>query len=386
MRGSSEVAVRRFDPDPTPDGHVAVGGITGGPHSLDRVVRSAGDAGMSTLPLPGGPARRRFPTGLATGRTRHRIADPDDALALVAPALGAAEDALRSLVAHEVEALPHVARYLIDAGGKRLRPALTALGARALGLEPSPELMCCGELIHLGSLLHDDVVDQGDVRRGRSAAHVAYGNAVAVLAGDLCVAKALITAAQSGGPVAAEALAGTVAEMAAGEVLQLQNAGRIHDDVDVYLEVIERKSASLLSWCASAAALATGDVAAAEVLGAYGRLVGLAFQITDDVLDFREGTGKLPGVDLRERKVTLPLVHAMHRIDGLRERLADHAPDDAEVAAIVAEVAASGALEAALDDAEGYVHQALDALEELPDSDGRDALAVLASSLVGRRS
>lgn len=352
-------------------------------HDVDLGPESVAPYGSD---LPGGPARRLRASGVATGRTRHVIAGSLDALALVAEDLRAAEAVLGTLVELDVPALPHVARYLIAAGGKRLRPALTALGARALGVAPDPELVCCGELIHLGSLLHDDVVDQGDERRGRAAAHVVYGNAVAVLAGDLCVAKALLTASRAGGPAAAEALARTVAEMAAGEVLQLQNAGRLRTDLGVYLQVIERKSASLISWCASAAALAAGDAAAAQALGTYGRLVGVAYQITDDVLDYHDHTGKPPGADLRERKVTLPLLHAMARLPGLRARLEDHAPDDAEVAVLVAEIRASGALEAASAEADAYVARALEALEALPDTAGRAALGSLARYLVERSS
>lgn len=363
-----------------------------------RVVATLGD-GISTAipeasprmssvsPLPGGSAHRERPTGLRGGRPRSRpatLASPMEALALVADDLRAVEGRLRALVDDRVAAVPHVARYLVDAGGKRLRPALTALGARALGRAPGVDLACAGELIHLGSLLHDDVVDQGAVRRGQPAAHVLYGNAVAVLAGDFCVARALLAAA-SAGARAGEALAATVADMAAGEVLQLQRAGQLDTDRDTYLDVIDRKSASLIAWCTAAEALAVGDEVAAEALSRFGRRVGAAYQITDDVLDYAAHTGKPPGADLRERKVTLPLLYAMERRPDLRDRLAAP-PDDDAVAALVADVRATGALDAALADAHDLVDEAVAGLDALPEGPARDALVVLGRYLVDRTS
>ncbi len=339
-----------------------------------------------TSALPGGPARRYAPSGLRSPRGRTRISGPAAALGLVADELRESEAHLRDVVDERVAALPHVARYLIDAGGKRLRPALAALGAKALGVEPlPPELLCAGELIHLGSLLHDDVVDDSDARRGRATAHTLYGNAVAVLAGDFCVARALLAASQHGGPAAAEALAATVAEMAAGEVLQLQRAGDLSTDRATYFEVIDRKSASLIAWCTAAAAYKHGDRAAAEALASFGRKVGLAYQITDDVLDHEEGTGKPPGADVRQRKVTLPLLYAMERRPDLRARLeAPH--EDALLPGLLADVRATGALSAALADAHALVAEAIDGLAALPPGDGRDALEVLGRYLVERTS
>ena len=233
-----------------------------------------------------------------------------------------------SLVQSDVAAVPAVAGYLVDAGGKRLRPALTALGARAVGLFPVPiRLMCVGELLHLGSLLHDDVVDDGDLRRDRPAAHRVYGNAVTVLTGDFCLARAVLLASEEGGAAAVHALGQVVTEMAEGEVLQLQRAGDLTCTVDQYLDVVARKSAALIAWCAPGRRPRDPpDRRRPQALEAFGRAVGIAFQITDDVLDYVEGTGKIRGADLRERKVTLPLIRAMEVVPGLREELADGPP------------------------------------------------------------
>jgi octaprenyl-diphosphate synthase len=341
---------------------------------------------MHTRPmLPGGEASRPIPGGIGAGIRRSHIHDAGEALGLVADELRAAEEMLRTLVGADVTAVTAIAHYLADSGGKRLRPALTALGARAAGLDAiSVRLMCCGELIHLGSLLHDDVVDQGDIRRGRPSAHVVYGNAVSVLAGDFCVARAICAASEEGGGRVGAALARTVAEMAEGEVLQLQRAGDLSNTRETYLGIIDRKSASLIAWCASAGALSADLDDRAAALAIYGRAIGRAFQIADDVLDYHTSTDKLPGADLRERKVTLPLLYAMDSVPGLRARLAEGAPSNGELSSWLVRVRASGALEAALSDARTWVEEGIDALDTLPPGPAREALIVLGHAVVER--
>jgi octaprenyl-diphosphate synthase len=308
-----------------------------------------------------------------------------EAFTLVGDELAAAERALLALVQSDVAAVPAVAGYLVEAGGKRLRPALTALGARAVGYDrPTARLMCVGELIHLGSLLHDDVVDEGLTRRGKDAAHRVYGNAVTVLTGDFCLARAVLLASEEGGHEAVTALARAVTEMAEGEVLQLQRAGDLFCDRPSYMEVVEKKSAALIAWCAAAGAYAAGDARAATALHGFGRGVGVAFQITDDVLDYRAGTGKAPGADLRQRKVTLPLLYAMETAPNLRAELERGAPDDRALPGLIERIRATGALERALDDARALVVRSLHALDALPAGPGRDALAVLGGHLVER--
>jgi octaprenyl-diphosphate synthase len=334
--------------------------------------------------LPGGPATREHPAGVKAGAPLTRLEDVVGALALVDDDLKASEEQLTKLIHSDVAAVPAVGGYLVDAGGKRLRPALTALGAMVCGgHDRLHELMCVGELIHLGSLLHDDVVDDGSRRRGRDATHRVYGNAVTVLTGDFCLARAVWLAAEAGGHGTVTALARAVTEMAEGEVLQLQRAGDLDCTYEDYLDVVERKSAALISWCAAASAW-DADIATAEALAGYGRAVGVAFQITDDVIDYRTGTGKVPGADLRERKVTLPLLLAMEHTPDIRERLKMGSPTDAEVIQLIADITASGALSNALDAAHGFVEDGLLALNTLPDSDGRRALEVLGRYLVER--
>lgn len=329
---------------------------------------------------PAEVVRRLHPVGLHAGAPLTFIETPADVFALAAPAMAAAEDRLRELVASEVDVVEAIGAYTASAGGKRLRPLLTALGAGAVGFDrPLDGLMCAGELIHLGSLLHDDVVDDGETRRGKPAGQRVYGNAAVILTGDFCLARAVLLAAEEGGHAPVTALARAVTAMAEGEVLQLQRAGDLDTTLEQYLEMIDKKSAALIAWCAAAGALAAGEDAAAEVLACFGRAVGVAFQITDDVLDYAEGTGKPPGQDLREKKLTLPLLFAMERLPELRQRV--HTDN---VDTLLALVRGTGALDRAQAEARRRVEAALAELDVLPPSAWREALGVLGRYLVDR--
>jgi len=222
-----------------------------------------------------------------------------------------------------------------------------------------------------------------DARRGQATANQVYGNAIAVLSGDFCVGRALRLAFQEGGGDCALRLAATVEEMAEGEVLQLQRAGQVDADRAGYLEVANRKSASLIAWCAMAPALRDGLAEEAAALEAYGRNVGLAFQVADDILDFSPDTGKTPGADLRERKVTLPILHAFERLPTLKDRLRGEL-SDADILELVDEVVASGALEAAREEAFRWIAEARQALQALPEGPGRDALDAVAGFVAER--
>jgi octaprenyl-diphosphate synthase len=287
-----------------------------------------------------------------------------------------------------IPAVSEIGQYLASAGGKRFRPLLTCLGAGAAGFDGSVgDLACIGELIHLGSLLHDDVVDDGQERRGQPSAQRVYGNPAVILTGDYCVAHGLLLAAEHGGHTAVAKLAWTVSAMSEGEVTQLLNRGNLDLDIRSYLEIVHKKSATLIAWCAAAGAWAMEDHAASEALYTYGLSVGTAFQITDDVLDYtgqKTMTGKRRGQDLAERKMTLPLLIAMEREPGLRERLRQGNPSPERIPALLERVQASGATEAALQEARDLVDNGLAALHTLPESIHRDGLESLAHHLVDR--
>ena len=232
--------------------------------------------------------RRRLPWGLSSGQTRSVIHGPQEALALVADKLAQCESEIQGQLMSEVAALSEVSQYLVRAGGKRLRPTLSAFGARVLGDAPNPKLMCAGELIHLGSLLHDDVVDLGVTRRGQPVTQSVYGNAAAILGGDYCIARATLISAEQGNVELSHRLAQVLTAMAEGEMLQLNRAADLTTTREAYYEVIERKAAVLIAWCASSHAWVAGRHDEARALEAYGRSVGMGLS------DHRRCAG-LPG-------------------------------------------------------------------------------------------
>ena len=310
-------------------------------------------------------------------------------VALLGDELHRSEQHLQAMLVSSVPAVSAIGRYLADSGGKRLRPLLTGLSARAAGHEGDvSRLMCAGELLHLGSLLHDDVVDDASERRGRPAAHLVHGNAGVILTGDVCLARSVQVAAEEGGHEAVLALTRVVAEMSEGEVLQLLNRSNLALERAVYDDIIERKSAALISWCAAAGAWAAGRPQAVSGLTAFGRAVGIAFQITDDVLDYAGDTsvtGKQTGRDLIERKVTLPLLLAFEADPSLAAAVAASTDTPAEVAALVRRVTATGAPARALSMARTHVEQGIEALHAATrPSPYRDALEGLAHHLVDR--
>lgn len=333
-------------------------------------------------------AQRQRPAGLHAGARRTTISDVAEIFALVAEEMAETEATLQQQLQLTIPAVAEIGSYLAQSGGKRLRPLLSALGARAVGFDGDmPKLCSVGELLHLGSLLHDDVVDDGHERRGQPAAQRVFGNPAVILTGDFCVARGLQLAAEHGGHEAVTRLAATVATMSEGEVTQLLNAGNLDLDPETYLEIVHKKSATLISWCAAAGAWGVGNTAAAQALVSFGHSIGSAFQITDDVLDYtgtKATTGKRRGRDLAERKMTLPLIIAMARIPGLKDRLRAGDPSPERIPALIESVLECGAAEDALQEARTRVQTGITALDALPDTPYRGGLVSLAHKLVER--
>jgi octaprenyl-diphosphate synthase len=306
------------------------------------------------------------------------------------------------------------ARHLVGAGGKRVRPLLVILAARAaatqsvhvvadhkIGHEPNTHetgetraaltrLAQAAELVHAATLLHDDVLDDGRTRRGLPAARVLWGNAASVLGGDFLLIRALeLTAASNIDGTLAELL-GAIGSMIDGEALQLQHRGKSDLDPAGYLSVVDGKTASLFAWCGRAGARLAGAGHLADALGAYGLHLGRAFQIVDDVLDV-EGDpcalGKSVLSDLREGKLTLPVLYALEHEPELRARLAHCLAADLDEAAEVAEaIARTGAAQRARTTAQRETAAAIESLSALPRSIWADALRHIAHELCARVS
>jgi octaprenyl-diphosphate synthase len=293
------------------------------------------------------------------------------------------------------------AHHLIDLGGKHLRPLCVALASRfGEGFTPrARSLAVAVELVHSATLLHDDVVDLAERRRGAPAACVVYGNAASIFAGDWLLVAALRRIAAAGVEGLLDQMLAVIDEMIVAESVQLERRGKLAGARADYFAIIEGKTAALFRWAMIAGARAAGMPPAAEsALERFGLHLGIAFQAVDDELDYggsggEPGTGKDPLVDLREGKVTFPLVVALERepaLHGQLERmLAEHAespPPRDQLAAVAARIRATGALAATRALAEEHVRRALAVLEELPAGPARDALVTVALASLERSS
>ena len=312
-------------------------------------------------------------------------------LALVSEPMQALETRLTTQMDSPVGRIPDVGGHLLGAGGKRLRPLLAVLASRAtdVPLDVAIAVGCAAELIHTATLFHDDVVDNGTVRRGRPAARMVYGNGIAVLVGDFCFARGLESVAATGSLAAVEALAAAVTEMAEGEVAQLEGAGDPDATADGYFDVVDRKTGSLMAWCARVGGVLPAPLDAA--LARYGRLLGRAFQITDDVLDCAgddTASGKSPGRDLQEGKLTLPVLLACQARpalrDDIRAAMGESGVSMQDAARIMQVTRAAGGLDRAHTEAVTLARDAAAELQAVPPSPYRDALAALAHLSVER--
>ncbi|MEO8015162.1 MAG: polyprenyl synthetase family protein [Polaromonas sp.] len=317
------------------------------------------------------------------------------ALALIADDMQAMDAIIALRLESDVPLVGQVSQYIIAAGGKRLRPALVLLMSGALGYRGPQRLNLAAvvEFIHTATLLHDDVVDESTLRRGRSTANEVFGNPASVLVGDFLYSRAFQMMVEVGEMRIMQTLAEATNVIAEGEVLQLMNMHDAGLTEEGYLRVIRSKTAKLFEASARLAALLAGSSAAVEQhCAAYGQALGTAFQVIDDVLDYDGDAlemGKNLGDDLREGKVTLPLIIAMQRgteAERLTIRQAIETGGTGQMAQIIAIVQQTGALQATRDAAAAEALRALNALQTLPQNPYSHALAQLASQLLVRRS
>jgi octaprenyl-diphosphate synthase len=303
------------------------------------------------------------------------------------------EEQLTRATADAEETLQAAARHLVGAGGKRIRPMVTLLACGACGgdLRAAVPFACAAELTHSATLLHDDVIDDGPMRRGQPASRVLWGNAVSVLSGDWLLTRALeLVAAEPARSAALPALLATMRRLVEGEVLQLSLRGGFQATEQDYFDVVKGKTASLFGWSAAAGAWAAGVRGEVpEALAIFGEGIGTAFQLVDDALDYAadpDRLGKKLGTDLIEGKATLPLIRACEADAKLRlARLVDGKDDAVDVAADVIEaVKRTGGVEAAREIAREHTRLAMQALDKVPDGSHRRAIADAAQLLTER--
>lgn len=302
---------------------------------------------------------------------------------------------INQAVDSDVVLISQIGQYIISAGGKRLRPILTILAGKALGYEDDPlfSLAAMVEFIHTSTLLHDDVVDESDLRRGRKTANNMFGNAAAVLVGDFLYTRAFQLMVVTGKLRILEVMAEATNIIAEGEVLQLMNIGNIEVTEAEYLHVIEYKTAKLFQAAAQVGAIMAQATEQQELaLKNYGTHVGTAFQIIDDVLDYAgdvASIGKNVGDDLAEGKPTLPLIYLLNQGSDTAKADVRHALEQADRSyfdKIHQHVLQSDALAYCTAQAKKAVDAAVNSLQDLPDNECTQAMRDLAMASLSRIS
>ncbi len=285
--------------------------------------------------------------------------------------------------------------YILRGGGKRIRPLLTMICANLTG-NPGPDavlLAATVEFIHTASLLHDDVVDEADVRRGQSSANSLWGNPATILVGDYLYSKALHQSVQVGNHRVVDILSNTTTAMSEGEILQLLKSGDYTITEQEYLEIIERKTAVLMSTaCRLAAVLGSMPPEKEEALAGFGMDIGLSFQLLDDALDYtaqQDKLGKALGKDLEEGKLTLPLIHllahcAEDESGRIKEILSGDELDKEDLDFVLGLMDGYGSIRYAVDRAKGLIEGAKGRLSVFPPSPHKDALMAVADYVVER--
>jgi octaprenyl-diphosphate synthase len=312
----------------------------------------------------------------------------------VAKDLDRVDAVIRQRLDSDVLLIRTIGSYIVGSGGKRLRPALVLLSANAFGPEVAArhELAAVIEFIHTATLLHDDVVDESSLRRGRKTANAEFGNAASVLVGDFLYSRAFQMIVEAGSLRVMKVLADATNIIAEGEVLQLLNVHDADTDEEKYLRVIRYKTAKLFEAATQVGAILGGASPEVEVaLAEYGMHLGTAFQLIDDVLDYSgdlQETGKNLGDDLAEGKPTLPLIYAMRSGNGAERELIRHAIEHggkADLEGVVAAIHRVGALDYARQCARAEAQAATARLDHLSDSPCRDSLLQLAHFSIERK-
>ncbi len=317
----------------------------------------------------------------------------EDIYALIASDMEDVNRCIQHRLQSEVVLVNQVGTYIINSGGKRLRPIIHLLAARALAYDGRQhiELATVIEFIHTATLLHDDVVDSSDLRRGKETANHLFGNEASVLVGDFLYSRAFEMMVEVGSMPVMEILAHATNTIAEGEVLQLLNVHDADTTEARYLEVIHSKTAKLFESAAQLSAVITGRGKEDEqAMKSYGMHLGCAFQLIDDVLDYSASSdelGKNIGDDLAEGKPTMPLIYAMH--NGTEEQAAEIRKAIEEgglerIDKVLAAIESTGAIDYTAECAQIEANKAIEALSTIPASEYKDALSFLAEFAVTR--
>jgi len=317
---------------------------------------------------------------------------------IITPDLEHVERELEESIGSLVPLVYEMSKYILESGGKKFRPSVLLLSSGACGLVKGEERIKSAvaiELIHTATLLHDDVVDEADIRRGKKASNVIWGSKPSVLVGDFMLARALGFLSSSGSLEVIKSVTDAAAKLAEGQVYEVMVAkNMVEVSEQICFDIIENKTASLLESCGTVGAILAGaDTDTKQALGNYGFNLGVAFQLTDDALDYsatEEEFGKKIGQDLNEGKMTLPLVYALHEASSReKSRVMDILQNDGfkkeEADFIVDIVEKYNGVQQTKAKARDFADKATNSISALPQNEFKKSLALLADHVVERR-
>lgn len=297
------------------------------------------------------------------------------------------EEKFRQSMKSNVPLLDKITRYIIKRKGKQIRPMFVFLSAGMCGQinESTHKAASLIEILHTATLVHDDVVDDSNIRRGFFSINALWKNKIAVLIGDYLLAQGLLLALDNNEFRALKIVSDATREMSEGELLQIEKARRLDIEESVYFEIIRKKTASLIaSCCAAGAASVDASEEVIKKMHLFGENVGIAFQIRDDLFDYQntQNIGKPNGIDIKEQKMTLPLIYMLNNSGYLQKRrivnvVKNHNNDPDRVAALIEEVNQSGGIEYATGKMKEYQHRAISLLNHFPESNFRNSLEQL---------
>lgn len=307
--------------------------------------------------------------------------------------LDAFESYFKDSMKSDVALLDKVTQYIVKRKGKQMRPMFVFLTAKMLGEinQVTYDATTLVELLHTATLVHDDVVDDANERRGFFSVNALWKNKIAVLVGDYMLSRILLLSIEKENLELLEVVARAVREMSEGELLQIEKARDLNIDEEIYFEVIRKKTASLISTCCEAGAISVHANEHKEKMRKFGELIGLAFQIKDDIFDYGSGEhiGKPTGIDIREQKMTLPLIYVMnHSSPEIRKELLYIMKNEYDVSAkikrVIQLVIEYGGIQYATQKMQSIAHQALEILDDFPDNDAKNALIGLVHYTMNR--
>lgn len=309
--------------------------------------------------------------------------------------LKAFDKVFRNAMKSSVPLLDKITRYIVKSKGKQMRPMFVLLSASITGgiTESSYRAATLIELLHTATLVHDDVVDDSNERRGFFSINALWKNKIAVLAGDYLLSQGMLLALKNDDYQLLKIVSEAVKEMSEGELLQIEKARRLDIEESVYFEIIRKKTASLISsCCAVGAASADASQEIVDKMADFGTKVGIAFQIKDDILDFETSglTGKPVGIDIKERKMTLPLIYLLNNSDKATKRriintVKNHHDNPQEVAKLMDEVRQSGGIEYATKKMDEYINAALVLLDDFSPGEQLSSLKQLVDYSIQRK-